>query len=152
MVKLGAVHKTVRITGPSLLGAVCARSRCLTKPEPTASVPLLYSRAYGGRLRPEVPYEELKPEELDMRNPLGRGFDAAHGGKEDRYPAPQIEYLQSLVQDASFSPDRSRWSVAHARALGVACSFQEPTTKSGRQKVAPHIPWIWICATERCPQ
>ena len=139
-VKLGGVYKTVRLTGPRYWERRAFGRWSLTAPEPTASVPLLYSHAYGGRLRPEVPYEELKPEELDMRNPLGRGFDAAHGGKEDRYPAPQIEYPQSLAQDdpahkievAGLSPMPGHfWS-----RLQLSGTYD----KEWEAKVAPRIP------------
>ena len=62
-VKLGGMYKTVRLTGPRYWERRAFGRWSLTAPEPTASVPLLYSHAYGGRLRPEVPYDELKPEE-----------------------------------------------------------------------------------------
>ncbi|MFE1573451.1 DUF2169 domain-containing protein [Comamonas odontotermitis] len=139
-VRLGAMNKTVRITGPRYWEKGTLGRWSLTKPEPVTSVPLLYSRAYGGRLRPDVAYADLKPAELDMRNPLGRGFEAAHGGKEDRYLAPQIEYPQSLAQDdpaqqievAGLSPMPGHfWS-----RLQLSGTYD----KEWKDKVAPHIP------------
>ena len=98
-VRLGSVNKIVRLTGPRHWQRKTLGGWQLTNPEPVAAVPLLYSRAYGGRLRPEVEYADLKPTELDVRNPYGRGFEAGHGGRQDRYPAPQIEYPDSLANN-----------------------------------------------------
>jgi len=139
-VRLGTVQKSIRLTGPRNWERRSFGMWRLTDPEPAVAVPLLYSRAYGGRLRPEIPYAELKPKELDIRNPLGRGFEAAHGGRQARYPAPQIEYPGSLTQDdpgqaieiAGLSPMPGHfWS-----RLQLSGTYD----KAWESKVAPHIP------------
>ena len=139
-VRLGPINKTVKITGPRYWERRTLGLWRLTEPEPVTSVPLLYSRAYGGRLRPSIPYAELKPSELDIRNPLGRGFEAAHGGKKTRYPAPQIEYPRSLAKDdpakvidvAGLSPMPGHfWS-----RLQLSGTYDD----AWKAKVAPHIP------------
>ncbi len=139
-IKLGSIDKAVRITGPRYWERRSLGGWQLTEAEPVTSVPLLYSRAYGGRLRPAVPYADLKPAEVDVRNPLGRGFEAAHGGRDERYPAPQIEYLKSLAKDDPAS------AIEVAGLSPMPGHFWSRLQLSGtydaewEAQVAPHIP------------
>lgn len=62
------------------------------------------------------------------------------GGKEDRYPAPRIEYPQSLAQDDPAHKIDICRSVAHAWALLEPAAAFGNLRQEWEAKVAPHIP------------
>jgi hypothetical protein len=97
--------------------------------------------AYGGRQRFDLPYAQHKPEMLDMRNPIGRGVQAAHEAQPGvDYPAPQIEW-----PDQSVKPD-PRKAIAPAGFGPIPGHFMDRLRLSGtydqawQDKVAPNIP------------
>lgn len=141
MLKCGAISKALIFTGPRAWRYSLARGWRLSEPEPTTSVPLRYSLAYGGRADFTKPYAKHKPRELDMRNPVGRGVQAAreHQSGVD-YPAPQIELPEQPVQA---DPGRA---VAPAGFSPLPGHFMERLKLAGtydkrwRDKVAPNVP------------
>lgn len=96
----GKLAKSLIFTGPRAWRYSKLRGWRLGPPQPTTSVPLRYSLAYGGRADFRIPYAKHKPSDLDLRNPIGRGFQAAreHQAGID-YPAPQIELAEDPVCD-----------------------------------------------------
>lgn len=140
-IKCGALAKALIFTGPRAWHCTKVRGWRLSEPQPTGSVPLRYSLAYGGRAHLDVPYAKHKPDELDMRNPLGRGVLAAREHKAGvDYPAPQIELPEQPVRD---DPGRA---VAPAGFGPLPGHFMERLKLAGtydkrwRDKVAPNVP------------
>ncbi|MGB7989476.1 MAG: DUF2169 domain-containing protein [Candidatus Methylophosphatis roskildensis] len=137
----GKLAKALIFTGPRAWRIGRAHGWRLGKPQPTTSVPLRYSLAYGGRARFDIPYAKHKPEDLDMRNPIGRGFLAAREKQIGiDYPAPQIELPEQPVRDdphhavapAGFGPIPGHFMAR----LNLAGTYD----KRWRDEVAPNVP------------
>lgn len=140
-IKCGALSKSVIFTGPRAWQYSKLRGWRLGQPRPTTSVPLRYSLAYGGRADFKLPYAKHKPSNLDMRNPIGRGFQAARQHKAGiDCPAPQIELPDDPLGDDPGHP------IAPAGLGPLPGHFMARLALAGtydqawRDKVAPNVP------------
>ncbi len=110
-VKLGKVHKIVRINGPRVFAA---NGDSITRPRPVRSLDVRYDFAYGGTDATEEDFKE------DARNPVGIGV-SLKVGTLDGAQAPQIEDPLDPITRAngSFKP----------AGLGVIGRHWEPRRK-----------------------
>ena len=102
-VKLGKVHKVVRITGPRVFAG---SGDTVTRPRPVRALDVRYDFAFGGSEQGEEDFVE------DVRNPVGIGV-ALDPASLDGAPAPQIEDPLDPVESA-----RSRPKPAGLGAIG----------------------------------
>lgn len=85
-VRLGAVEKKLRVTGPRQWERISWGGWRLSEPEPCQSLPIRYEYAYGGTWR------EGETVECCDENPIGRGFvPLALARSLKVIPAPRIE-------------------------------------------------------------
>jgi len=99
-VRLGPVHKTVKITGDrywiKTLGTVS-----MTSPEPFERIPLTYERAFGGWDRSHSdPNEHV----FEPCNPVGTGFRSKRRTFEDGIRLPNLEDPKNLIRSYGDSP------------------------------------------------
>ena len=110
-VKLGKVHKIIRINGPRVFAA---NGDSITRPRPLRSIDVRYDFAYGGSDTTEEDFKE------DARNPVGIGV-SLNPASLDGAMAPQIEDPLDPITRAngSFKP----------AGLGVIGRHWEPRRK-----------------------
>jgi hypothetical protein len=104
--RVGGVQKILRVTGDRAWGTFGA-----TSPQPFASMPLVYERAYGGAdARSKAPERDW-----DWRNPVGTGF-VVDGSHADGVALPNVEYPKEAVGSwkdrpppAGFGPVAGHW-------------------------------------------
>ncbi len=114
--RVGSIVKRLHVTGDRTW-----QGTSLSKPEPFATMPIIYERAYGG-FDPERRTTD-RPQ-WDERNPLGTGF-ALSSSKIDGMKLPNIEYPDQLIRKwkdrpspAGFGPICSHWQ-PRARLAGT---------------------------------
>jgi hypothetical protein len=96
---VGDIEKTVRVIGDRVWekGIVGLNA---TEPEPFASMPLVYERAYGG-------VHELEKKTLaEPRNPVGQSFKGKRSKKElAGQPLPNLEHPKQLMTIPDDTPE-----------------------------------------------
>lgn len=94
-VRLGRVHKVVRVLGPRLW---VHEGDAMTEPRPLAELAVRYEEAFGGR-------DDSDPARVleEAANPVGRGV-VADLASLDRTPAPQLEDPTSPIGSARSRP------------------------------------------------
>lgn len=109
-IEVGALKKSVRVTGPRFWKKEENESWSLTDPDPCTEVELSFENAYGGGFQTEdgpITYEE---------NPSGKGFiHVDHQDEITTLPAPQIEDVDEPIAafDEQYAP-QSFFPVAKA--------------------------------------
>ncbi len=110
---VGPVRKTVRVFGDrvwdsGLLGAK------ISPPQPFASIPLVWERAFGGFDQVE---DDPPKVEIELRNPIGTGFRTRQGKKllqgtklpNVEYPSQPIRSWKDRPPPAGFGPISAGW-------------------------------------------
>ncbi|HEY1991934.1 MAG TPA: DUF2169 domain-containing protein [Gammaproteobacteria bacterium] len=89
-VKLGRLEKRINVYGERYWMRAAGVNVGVSDPQPVVSVPLDFSRAFGGK--------EHK------QNPLGKGMDAVEVEGESRMPLPNLELPERLIGSPSDRP------------------------------------------------
>lgn len=99
--RVGPLQKVVRVFGNRSWEA-SGSSWKMTPPEPFESIPLVYEFAYGGA-SPRSPDDTP---EVDMRNPVGRGYaDKQSHRFTNRISLPNLELPGQLITDILQRPE-----------------------------------------------
>lgn len=132
-VQVGALEKTLRVTGPRAWEKDDTGKWQLSEPEPCMQVPLRYELAFGG-----VFIEEWTASFRCSHNPVGRGY-LPEGREPDAspWPAPQIESPDDPIGELG-KPHRPEG----LGPLGVA--WEPRISRAGTRDEAWRI--------ERCPR
>ena len=139
--KIANVNKKLRLTGPRSWSKNYISGWKLSEPAPTTEIPLRYDHAFGGRLYPDKAFDALKPDELNIENPLGLGFLAGHIAESGKsYPAPQIEYLDSPIGKDPSKPSRVAGFSAMPGSFWSRLQLSGTYDDAWEKNVAPHIP------------
>jgi hypothetical protein len=93
--KVGPLHKTVRVTGDRTWNKRLTGRIVATDPTPFESMALVYERAFGGwdRSRPDAQRYAFEP-----RNPVGTGFVARGSGFREGVSLPNLENPKHTIQ------------------------------------------------------
>jgi len=106
-VRVGLLHKTIRVYGPRVYQASGITSVTPGPARPLAPTPLRYELAWGGR-------DETDPHRIEVHqpNPAGRGFAESRQRLVDA-PAHQLELSSTLLEantePAGFGPIAGSW-------------------------------------------
>jgi hypothetical protein len=73
----------------------------MTPPDAFREMPILYERSFGGWDRSDSDPEKHS---VDVRNPVGRGFQSAFAKDEDLLPLPNIEDPRDLIGSMKSRP------------------------------------------------
>jgi hypothetical protein len=136
-VQVGALRKTIQLTGPRSWRHRTIAGWGLTAPAPVRRVPLLYEHAFGG----EHASADDEPRDVWLANPVGVGYGGRRKWDRDReWPAPQLLALEEALplepgracRTVGFGPVPGDWAPRVGR-IGTA-------NQAWRENVAPHLP------------
>ncbi|WP_395352251.1 DUF2169 domain-containing protein [Variovorax sp. UC122_21] len=142
-VQVGALRKSLQITGPRHWRYRAMGGWELSHPSPVRGVPLLYEHAFGG----EHPSGDDAPRDAWLANPVGVGFGGRLRGergerweRDREWPAPQLLSPDETLAAApgrhyrtlNFAPVPGDWQPRVSR-IGT-------TDEAWRKQVAPHLP------------
>jgi len=127
---VGQVHKTIRVFGDRHW-----QDGRLTSPKPFKTMAMKYEKAYGG-----VVSTDGQTQEVNRRNPLGRGFAGQRNTKEmNGVPLPNLEDPNNLISDPTQQPMPACFGVSAPHWLPRS-DYAGTYDERWQNKRAPYLP------------